>query len=584
MGDPAVTRPYLRFGLASILAVAMVAGAFAYIALGQRNGDRDAAAAAAVAGATAPPLADLFAGIDPAAPVPSEVRATADSLVWRLALGDVRGVRVSTPGGTVLYESGSPIPPGSPPAAPGDLAHVRAETPDGVMLLVVRSLHSGLVVEVAQDAAAIDARATGASTRLLVTVGVFAFLAVGLLQLAFWWGIRTFAREHGHLSYLYDTGQELRSSLDLHDVLSRLSQDAVRLTSARYGVVALYDEDTSEVMLRVGCDGASGAVSLHQRAIDEWFVRRCVATNTTVASDQSAQAFKAFFGSDAPIDRQGWVLCVPMAIRDRVVGAVAVLRTSGGNGAFSAEEVRLLEHLAAQAVTAVEQAILFAKVRADAKEIEASYDSTLKALMAALDAKDEVTEGHCERVARITTELARLMGMPEAMMVHIERGALLHDVGKIGVPDGILKKPRALTDSEWEAMRKHPLLAGLMVSKVGFLEPALPILLYHHERYDGSGYPFGLAGDNIPLEARIFSVIDAYDAMTSDRPYRPAMTHAVAMDEIRGNAGTQFDPQVVAVFEQLMATRRDLREPTGRRVLSIHDIEGAQPDSGEQVA
>jgi HD-GYP domain-containing protein (c-di-GMP phosphodiesterase class II) len=159
---------------------------------------------------------------------------------------------------------------------------------------------------------------------------------------------------------------------------------------------------------------------------------------------------------------------------------------------------------------------------------------------------------------------------------------MLHDVGKIGVPDEILKKPAALNDHEWEAMRKHPLLAGLLVSKVGFLEPALPILLYHHEKYDGSGYPFGHSGDNIPLEARIFTIVDAYDAMTTDRPYRDAMTHHDAMEEIRLNNGTQFDPDIVAAFEELMASKPDLRENSGRRVLSMHDLEDASRD--EEVA
>jgi HD-GYP domain-containing protein (c-di-GMP phosphodiesterase class II) len=254
----------------------------------------------------------------------------------------------------------------------------------------------------------------------------------------------------------------------------------------------------------------------------------------------------------------------------------------GARGHFSPGEAKLIEQLASQAVTAVEQSILFAKVRSDAKEIEASYDSTLKALMAALDAKDRVTEGHCERVAKLTIELARSVGVPESQMVHIERGAMLHDVGKIGVPDDILKKPAALTDPEWEAMRKHPLLAGLLVSKVGFLEPALPILLYHHEKYDGSGYPFGLSGENIPLEARIFTIVDAYDAMTQDRPYRDAMSHHAAMEEIREHNGTQFDPDVVTAFERLMASRPELRGNSGRRVLSMDDLEAH--DAHEDVA
>ena len=201
---------------------------------------------------------------------------------------------------------------------------------------------------------------------------------------------------------------------------------------------------------------------------------------------------------------------------------------------------------------AVEQASLFAKVRAYASELELSYDTTLKALIAALDAKDAVTEGHSERVANLTVAMAREMNIPEEKLIDIERGALLHDVGKIGVPDAVLRKPRTLSRREWQAMQRHPLLAGLLVSKVGFLEGALPILLYHHERYDGRGYPFGLAGDRIPIEARIFAVVDAYDAMTSDRPYRKAVPHEEAVAEIVANAETQFDPAVVRVFQEVV--------------------------------
>jgi HD-GYP domain-containing protein (c-di-GMP phosphodiesterase class II) len=140
------------------------------------------------------------------------------------------------------------------------------------------------------------------------------------------------------------------------------------------------------------------------------------------------------------------------------------------------------------------------------------------------------------------------MGVPQDRLVDIERGALLHDVGKIGVPDHVLRKPDDLDKEEWQAMQQHPVLAGLMVSKVRFLEGALPILLYHHERFDGSGYPFGLKGDAIPLEARIFTVVDSFDAMTSDRPYRKAMPVEDAIAEINRFSGIQFDPQVVDAF------------------------------------
>jgi len=230
--------------------------------------------------------------------------------------------------------------------------------------------------------------------------------------------------------------------------------------------------------------------------------------------------------------------------------------------------------------------LLFAKVRSYADELETSYDTTLKVLMAALDTKDEVTEGHCERVSKLTVHLARGMGAPEASLLDIERGALLHDVGKIGVPDTILKKPRALNKLEWEAMQKHPLLAGLIVSKVGFLEGALPILLYHHERYDGQGYPFGLVRDKIPLEARIFSVVDSYDAMTSDRPYRSAMSYEDAMDELRRHSGTQFDPDVIAVFEKLMEDQPELRNHGhGPHTMSpLHDDHDPPPIEDDEDA
>ena len=170
-----------------------------------------------------------------------------------------------------------------------------------------------------------------------------------------------------------------------------------------------------------------------------------------------------------------------------------------------------------------------------------------------------MTQGHSERVARLTVSLAKEMNVFTDKLVDIERGALLHDIGKIGVPDTILQKPTALNDDEWEAMEKHPLHAGLMISKVSFLEGALPIVLYHHERYDGAGYPFRMKGDAIPLEARMFAVIDAYDAMTFDRPYRKAMPIAEALAEIERNAGKQFDPKVVEAFTRLIRRTEGLQ-------------------------
>jgi HD-GYP domain-containing protein (c-di-GMP phosphodiesterase class II) len=244
-------------------------------------------------------------------------------------------------------------------------------------------------------------------------------------------------RDHRRLVRLYVAGEQLRSSLDLHDVLSQLTRDATLAANGSFGLVALYDRDTGDLLLRCTYEQANGSVAHHQRAIEEWFMRRCVITNTTIVSGQASDAFHQFF-AEVPDEGQINVLCVPMTLRENVTGVVAVLRnpTPRRNG-FAPDAVRQVYDLAAQGAMAVEQAQLFTKMQAYAAEVELSYDSTLKALTAALDAKDDVTEGHCERVSRLATHLARQVGISEQALVAIERGALLHDVGKIGVPDAI---------------------------------------------------------------------------------------------------------------------------------------------------
>jgi HD-GYP domain-containing protein (c-di-GMP phosphodiesterase class II) len=357
--------------------------------------------------------------------------------------------------------------------------------------------------------------------------------------------------EYERLLYLYKTGQSIRSSLDLVDVLGQVARDAALYTGANAGLATLADEETNDLILRASYIPASNTTAQHHRALDQWYLRRCVATGEIVRERESSISFLSFLGDDSLEEGPVSVLCVPIAGRERSIGVLTVLRQAA-LGDFRLSEVQMICEMAAQSAMAVEQALLFAKVRTYADEVEVSYDSTLKVLMAALDTKDAVTQGHSERVARLTVAVAREMGIPSKQLIDIERGALLHDVGKIGVPDSVLLKEAPLTEGEWEAMQKHPLLAGLMVSKVGFLENAMPIMLYHHERYDGTGYPFGLEGDAIPLEARIFAAVDAYDAMTSDRPYRKALPHEEALRDIQRNSGIQFDPQVVEVFTRVM--------------------------------
>jgi putative nucleotidyltransferase with HDIG domain len=206
--------------------------------------------------------------------------------------------------------------------------------------------------------------------------------------------------------------------------------------------------------------------------------------------------------------------------------------------------------LSAEIGYAVANARLYEAVESAARELRAAYDATLAGWSQALEMRDQDTRGHTDRSAELAVELARRLGVPEAQLGNVRRGALLHDIGKMAVPDSILHKPGPLDESEWLVMKKHPEFAWELLRGIGFLSSALEIPFCHHERWDGSGYPRGLQGEDIPLPARIFAVIDVYDALTSDRPYRPAWRHEEALAYIDSQAGVQFDPHVVAAFLQ----------------------------------
>jgi HD-GYP domain-containing protein (c-di-GMP phosphodiesterase class II) len=185
--------------------------------------------------------------------------------------------------------------------------------------------------------------------------------------------------------------------------------------------------------------------------------------------------------------------------------------------------------------------------------LEEVYRTTLKALTAALEARDRDTHGHSERVVSFSLRLGREMNLDGGQMRALEFGSLLHDIGKLGIPDSILRKPARLTEEEWGKMRLHPLLGQRILRGISFLEGASRVVAQHHERWDGTGYPLRLRGEEIDLNARIFAVADAFDAITSDRVYRRGRGYAEAAAEIESNAGTQFDPEVVEVFRHVTA-------------------------------
>jgi len=557
----------LQFAVLSLVIVAVLGAALGF--LGQRtidDGIRDSAAATAV-DTIRPPLEASLAGVDASAPLSSGAREHVDEVTAVLVSDQTLLIRLWNSGGLTVFSTKEGDVGGGflgqdelQRAFDGETVHVVARgagmagdapAPDQVLRVFspVGTANGTLaaVVEVVQDYTATAALIQKARTSFYLALGGGMVLAWLALQGVVWWSTKNVSRLYARLAYLFRIGQHLRSSLDLSEVVAQTARDAAILGQGQYGFVCLLEGESQELVLKATYDHEKGSIGYHNRKVNDGHLLRVVATGEAVLARLPERPLRAVFGIRAS-EGPAALASVPMRIRGRVIGVAAAVRHPTIK-AFSPAEVAPLQELADQAAMAIEQASLFAKVRSYASDLEISYDTTLRALMAALDTKDAATEGHSERVSRLTVAAAREMGVPEERMLDIERGALLHDVGKIGVPDSILRKPSNLNRKEWEAMQKHPLLAGLMVSKVGFLEGALPILLYHHERYDGSGYPFGLAEDKIPLEARIFAVVDAYDAMTSERPYRKAVAPEEALREIRANAGIQFDPRVVVAFE-----------------------------------
>jgi PAS domain S-box-containing protein len=241
------------------------------------------------------------------------------------------------------------------------------------------------------------------------------------------------------------------------------------------------------------------------------------------------------------------ILCcigAPLIAQDRLIGFAWIGRRSE----IAKPEVRLLSAVADMAANAIYRSTLYEQSLKDAADLGLAYDSTLEGWAHALELRDRETEGHARNVVQMTVDLSLAMGVDEAELEHIRRGALLHDIGKMGIPDSVLLKPGALDDRDWEIMRRHPEYANQLLEPIVYLHKALDIPYCHHEKWDGSGYPRGLKGEEIPLVARIFAIVDVYDALRSDRPYRKAWSKEQTYQHLHEQASKHFDPRVVAEF------------------------------------
>jgi len=241
---------------------------------------------------------------------------------------------------------------------------------------------------------------------------------------------------------------------------------------------------------------------------------------------------------------------LPLIVKGKVKGVLEIFHRASLQP--YPDWLDFLSTLAGQAAIAIEDAQLFESLARSNRELSQAYDATIVGWSRALDLRDRETEGHTVRVTEITLKLALAFGLPEEDLLHIRWGALLHDIGKMGVPDSILLKPGELTDEEWVLMRSHPQYAYDLLEPIAFLRRALDVPYCHHEKWDGTGYPRGLKGEEIPLVARLFAPVDVWDALCSDRPYRSAWTIERAREYIRTQAGSHFDPNVAEFFLEMI--------------------------------
>ncbi|MFO7584916.1 MAG: HD domain-containing phosphohydrolase [Anaerolineales bacterium] len=243
----------------------------------------------------------------------------------------------------------------------------------------------------------------------------------------------------------------------------------------------------------------------------------------------------------------------PLIAKGKLVGVLEVFRRTS----LQADQnwLDFLRALGGQASIAIDSGQLFQNLQRSNIDLTLAYDMTIVGWSKALDLRDKETEGHTLRVTETTIELARLAQIPESEIIHVRRGALLHDIGKMGIPDSILLKPGKLTDDEWVIMRKHPVYAYEWLYPIQYLRPSLAIPYSHHEKWDGTGYPQGLKGEQIPLLARLFAVVDVWDALLSDRFYRKAWPREEVLEYIQQQAGLHFDPEIVSLFMRMIAEK-----------------------------
>ncbi|HHT9111365.1 MAG TPA: HD domain-containing phosphohydrolase, partial [Candidatus Brocadiaceae bacterium] len=365
--------------------------------------------------------------------------------------------------------------------------------------------------------------------------------------------LRKHAEEHArtqmqHLIALRDIDKAIISSLDLNVTIDVFLDRAFQQLNADAIDVLLFDPYMQALRYAGGRGFITTQIQHTRIHLGEGLTGTSLLENCTICIPDVSKSNEIILQKEMFAQESfAAYYCMPLTAKGQMKGVIEVYyRKPIQHGQ---EWTDFLETLAGQAAIAIDNATLFKDLRRSNIELLMAYDSTIEGWARALDLRDRETEGHSRRVTELTVQVATAIGLvSEADIIHVRRGALLHDIGKMGIPDGILLKDKPLNEEEWTVMKKHPIYSYNLLSPIAYLHPAIDIPYCHHEKWDGTGYPRGLKGEQIPLAARIFAVVDVWDAMRSDRPYRKGIPAKEVREHIRSLAGTQFDPKVVEVF------------------------------------
>lgn len=352
-------------------------------------------------------------------------------------------------------------------------------------------------------------------------------------------------RRERELESIAEVGAALRVAHGLGEMRPIILRELLSILQADGALLATVDDATGQLAFDLGAGDWAELTGRHLPA-GATVVGQVIRTGEMFVSNPTA---------DGPLDSESGSMfhfhalgVVPLTDRHGTLGAIAVGRPDG----FASDDIRLLTSIADMVANAVRRVTLREQTERDALELTRAYDSTIAGWSNALDLRDHETEGHTLRVTDLTLKLALEAGFTQDELAHVRRGGLLHDIGKMAVPDAILLKQGPLTDDEWEVMRRHPGTAFELLSPIDYLRPALDIPYCHHERWDGGGYPRGLKGVDIPKAARLFAVVDVWDALISNRPYRAAWSEDKAIAHLREQSGKHFDPEAVELFFKVL--------------------------------